>query len=101
MRYTTLKKDFRAGNPIANALVIIAGVLIIGASIVLGFFAFLALGAIILVSAAVIGIRVWWLKRKLGPHAKSSGADAGRKANGTIEIIEGEYHVVRRDRDEP
>ena len=42
------------GNPIANILVVIAGVLAIGVSIVLGFFAIVALGALILVTAAVI-----------------------------------------------
>lgn len=99
MRYIHLKKGYPAGNPIANALVIIAGILVIGVSIVLGFFAFLALSAIVLVSAAVIGIRAWWLSRKLGAAAPgTSSAAAG--ASASVEVIEGEYRVVSKDRDE-
>ena len=64
MRYTFAKREFPGNNPIANVLVIIAGALVVGFSIVLGFFAFVALSAVILIAAAVIGIRVWWLQRK-------------------------------------
>ena len=103
LRYTTLKKDFSAGNPIANVLVIIAGALVIGVSVVLGFFAFVALSGIVLISAAVIGLRVWWLKRKLGAKGASEmhGNGAGRASAGNIEVIEGEFHIVREERDEP
>ena len=97
MRYTYLKRDFSAGNPIANVLVIIAGLLVIGVSIVLGFFAFLALGAIVLVSAAVIGIRGWWLSRKLGTAAPTGPQTSSGQAT---EVIEGEYRVVVKDSDE-
>ena len=100
MRYTFIKKDLPGGNPIANALVIIAGALIIGVSLVLGFFAFVALSALILVSAAVIGLRVWWLKRKLSRQSQSGGGAANRKPGGKIEVIEGEFHIISDDRDE-
>ena len=97
MRQTYLKREFPAGNPLANALVVIAGVLVIGVSIVLGFFAFIALSAIVLVSAAVIGIRVWWLNRKL----RAGGAESSDgRAQGPSDVIEGEYRVVRKDGDE-
>ena len=72
MRPSSAKPGFSAGNPIANVLVIIAGALVIGASIVLGFFAFLAISAIVLVAAAVIGLRAWWFNRRLR-RAGSSG----------------------------
>ncbi len=68
-----------------------------GVSIVLGFFAFLVLGGIVLISAAVIGIRVWWLNRKHVPG--QAGAKPGPKAPGGV--IEGEYRVVRKDQGEP
>lgn len=86
-----------AGNPIANILVIIAGALIVGVSVVLGFFAFLVLGGIVLISAAVIGIRVWWFNRR---HARgtTSAMKGARKPGG---VIEGEYRVVRKDQGEP
>lgn len=96
VRYSTPNRGFPAGNPLANVLVVIVGALAIGASIVLGFLAFVVLASIIFVMAAVIGIRVWWLNRKL---AKSgTGPQAGtRKTDG---VIEGEYHVVVEERDE-
>ena len=85
-----------AGNPIANVLVIIAGAVILTASLILGFFAFLALSSIVLVVAAVVGVRVWWLNRKLasGKHRSHSAVDDGEA------VIEGEYRVVTRDRGE-
>jgi predicted lipid-binding transport protein (Tim44 family) len=87
-----------AGNPIANVLVVIAGVLAIGVSIVLGFFAFVALSAIVLVTAAIIGVRVWWFKRKL---QKGSPAGSASAEDSTVHgVIEGEYHEVQKDRDE-
>ena len=61
MKYTSINRGIPAGNPIANALVIIVGALAIGASIVLGFFAFIVLASIVLVLGAIIGLRVWWL----------------------------------------
>lgn len=93
-----MKSSFPAGNPIANALVVIAGALIIGVSIVLGFFAFIALTGIVLVTAAVIGIRVWWLKRKMPPGSPSG--DANRTRQTPTGVIEGEFKVVKKDHDE-
>ena len=99
MRYSYIKKDFPAGNPIANVLVIIAGALVIGISIVLGFVALVALSAVVLVSAAVIGIRVWWLNRKLRTRAAETAAASGSQAQGAPDVIEGEYRVVSDDSD--
>ncbi|MGH8129943.1 MAG: hypothetical protein ACRES3_03705 [Steroidobacteraceae bacterium] len=79
------------GNPLANALVVVVGVLIIAASFVLGVIAFLALSSIFLVLAAIIGIRVWWLQRRL---RKSRHGRRGVGGTTGVEIIEGEYHVV-------
>ena len=98
MRQFSTKNGFPAGNPIANVLVVIAGALVVGASIVLGFFAFVALSAIVLVSAAIIGIRVWWLKRKIGQGQAPGGAQRPHNAPGGV--IEGEYKVVDKDSDQ-
>lgn len=100
MRYTYLKKEFPVGNPIANVLVIIAGALVIAVSVVLGFFAFVALSAIILVSAAVIGVRVWWLSRKMRAQTAHGARQNGHDADGAAEIIEGEFRVVTDERGE-
>ena len=86
-----IKSDFQGGSPLANILVVIVGAIIIGFSVVLGFFAFLALSAVVLVAAAVIGVRVWWAKRQMPKNAES-----GLTVDG--EFIEGEFHVVKKDK---
>ena len=98
MRQSSFKGGIPAGNPIANVFVIIVGALVIGASIVLGFFAFLVLSAVVLVSAAVVGLRVWWLKRRMPLDGAESGGEEMRRRR--VEVIEGEYREVSKDRDE-
>jgi hypothetical protein len=93
VKYSSINRGFAAGNPIANIFVIIVGALAIGASIVLGFFAFVVLGSIVLIMAAFIGLRVWWFKRQLRGQMPRGG---GRNANDGV--IEGEYRVVADDR---
>ncbi len=93
-----MKNSFPAGNPIANVLVIIAGALVIGASIVLGFFAFIALSGVVLVAAAIIGVRVWWLKRKI--QAGQTTENNRKRPPPPPGVIEGEYQVVSKDHDE-
>ena len=94
MKYTSFNRGIPAGNPIANILVVIVGALVIAASVVLGFFAFLVLASIVLVLGAIIGLRVWWLNRKLSRAARSP---ATPRAPMQTEVIEGEYHVVKGD----
>ena len=103
MKYSSVNRHFPAGNPIANVFVIIAGVLIIGISVVVGFFAFVVLAAIIGVLATIVSIRGWWFARKLGAANAGGGARPG--AQGRPEsgrVIEGEFHEVgvRRDKDD-
>lgn len=85
------KRQLPAGNPLANALVVIVGALAIGASLILGVAALIVLGSIILVFAALVGIRVWWFNRRLSRQVKAANRDT--RAQQT-EIIEGEYHVI-------
>ena len=97
MKNTTYTRGFSAGNPIANALVVIVGTLAIAASIVLGFVAFVVLGSIVLILAAIVGIRVWWFNRRLrrqgGVARPGERSDSGAPGG----VIEGEYHVVKGD----
>ncbi len=99
MNYSSSNRGLPAGNPIANALVIIVGALAIGASIVLGFVAFVVLSSIVLIFAAIVGIRLWWFNRKFR-KAGGPGAPGGHGENQSIGVIEGEFRVVDDDRDE-
>ena len=94
MKYTSFNRGMPAGNPIANVLVVIVGALIIAASVVLGFFAFLVLASIVLVLGAIVSLRVWWLNRKL---ARPGRSPATPRPSVRTEVIEGEYHVVKGD----
>jgi len=96
LKYSTAKPGFPAGNPIANVFVIIIGALAIGVSVVLGFVAFIVLGSIVAVLAAVVGLRLWWFNRKLQSRARRSKSDSESPPGG---VIEGEYHVIEDDRD--
>ena len=94
-------KQFPLGNPLANLLVIVVGALAVGASIVLGVVAFITLGGLLLIMAAVIGVRIWWMNWKLrrGFHAGDSAEP--RRADVVVEVIEGEFRDVsnRKDND--
>ncbi len=90
-------RGFPAGNPIANAIVIIVGGLVIAASIVLGFVAFVLLASLLLVLSAIVGVRLWWFNRKLRKAGGQRPTDADRESSS--ELIEGEYRVVVEDDD--
>ncbi len=97
MKNTMYSRGFSAGNPIANALVVIVGALAIAASIVLGFVAFIVLGSVILILAAIVGIRVWWFKRQLRRQGGASRPVGPSEPGAPGGVIEGEYHVVKGD----
>lgn len=94
MKYSSVNRGFPAGNPIANIFVIIVAALAIGASIILGFFAFVIVGSIMLIMASIIGLRVWWFKRKMHGQMPPAGDSRSASSGG---IIEGEYRVVADD----
>ena len=94
MKQTSFNRGIPAGNPIANALVVVVGALVIGASVVLGFFAFLVLAGIVLVLGAIISLRVWWFNRKL---RREMGKQPPQSGSASLHVIEGEYHVVKGD----
>jgi membrane protein implicated in regulation of membrane protease activity len=94
LKYSSADRGFPAGNPIANVFIIIVGALAIGASVVLGFFAFIVLGSIVAVLAAAIGLRLWWFNRKLRRQVHDNGSHEQAATGG---VIEGEYHVIEDD----
>ena len=98
MKQGPANRGLPGGNPLANLLVIIVGALVIGASIILGFFAFLVLSGVILIMVAVIGIRLWWFNRKRQQASVgNTSPSAKRQVSG---VIEGEYVVLDEDSDE-
>ncbi len=99
MKYTSANRGLPAGNPIANIIVVIVGALVIAASLVLGFVAFVILGSIVAVLASVVGLRIWWFNRKLRRGLAPQGDRGSKPADS---VIEGEFHIVetRGDGDE-
>jgi hypothetical protein len=79
---------------LANALVVVVGVLTIAVSLVLGVVAMAILGSIVLVLASIIGIRVCWFKRII---AMQSGKRSQKPGSPGPEIIEGEGRVISTD----
>jgi len=88
-------RQFPAGNPLANVLVVIAGIVVISLSLALGFFVFLGIAGFVLIMAAVAGIRNWWLRRNIDGRTRQAQSRQGGRA-GARRIIEGEYREVRR-----
>ncbi len=99
MNHQSSNRQISPGNPIANVIVVIVGMLTIGAFIVLGVFAAVALSGVVLVLAAILGIRMWWLGRKMPKqHSTPSGQRHSAPADSTV--IEGEFQIVATDKDE-
>lgn len=87
-------RKFPFSNPLANALVVLVGALAIGASIVLGFIAFVTLGGLILILASIIGIRIWWFNLKMRRRGGTERHRPAPDGSVQVEVIEGEYRVV-------
>ena len=90
-------RQFPAGNPLANALVIIVGIIVISLSLALGFFVFIGIAGFMLVMAAVISVRAWWLRKRFGASLGPETTKTSRQRE-TQGVIEGEYHEVRTRR---
>jgi len=92
-----------AGNPVVNALLAVAGAIVIGAALVFGFFAFIFLASLLLVLVSVVGIRLWWVGRRLRKSFEAASKAGAARDGSPRGVIEGEYHVVstrrKRERD--
>jgi hypothetical protein len=92
-------RPLQAGNPLANALVVIVGVIVISLSLTLGFFLFLGITAFLLVAAAIFGVRSWWYRRGISRSGRRRQAQPSASRT-TRQVIEGEFQdVSRRDAD--
>jgi len=90
-------RQFSAGNPLANVL------LVIGISLALGFFVFLGMAGLVLLMAAIMTVRSWWSRRQFGRKSPPE-QEIRRETAVRRQIIEGEYREVgqsRRDSPDP
>jgi len=85
------------GNPLANALVVVVRALDIGVSLGLGMVAFVVLGSVVLVLAAIVAIRLWWFQRGLKKQARNRSSS--RSKQNPDGVIEGEFRIVSPDDD--
>ncbi len=83
---STRSFTFPTTNPFLNGVVVVLGFLALGAAMLLGLVVLAVFLVSLFVLAGVVGLRLWWLRRKL---AKRDGEAAARSG-----VIEGEYRVV-------
>lgn len=83
-------------NPVANALVVIVGALVIALLAIVGFFAFLIVATLVAAIAAGIGLKLWWANRKIGPQHRAPGEPSTGDATGGP-VIEGEFRELSND----
>jgi len=81
-----------SGGPLAQALsVLVFGVLLV-AAFVMGAVLLAVLAGLGLLAWLVFSVRLWWLRRKLGPSARAAGGDEPAPPAG--QLIEAEYTVL-------
>ena len=89
-------RQFPASNPLANLLVIVVGALTIAISVVVGVVAFFALMGVVLCLALILGVRAWWINRRIRAGRPKNTTPQGRTTHES-QTIEGEYRVVAAD----
>lgn len=89
------RRQLPAGNPFASALVVIVGILVISLSLALGFVVFIAIAGFVLVMAAFMSVRSWWLARGFGRVRPERKGDRAGARHAPQQIIEGEYQEVQ------
>lgn len=100
MNQRNKNRQFPAGNPLANLLVIVVGALTIAISVVVGVVAFFALMGVVLCFAAILGVRSWWITRRTQGRRRQRTTQQGRNAHDS-QTIEGEYRVITADKKNP
>jgi len=76
-------------NPFAQALSVVAGLLVVGAAFFLGLVFLAIFLGLFAIAGIAIAARVWWIKRKLGRQAVATPD----RRDDTV-VLEGEYVVV-------
>ncbi len=86
-------KQSPTGNPLANLLVVVVGIIVISVSLALGFVVFVGIAGFMLVMAAIVTVRIWWAKRRFGAQ-KTSEPEQASKSSASNRVIEGEFTDV-------
>ena len=86
-------RQFPASNPLANLLVIVVGALTIAISVVVGVVAFFALMGVVLCLALILGVRAWWINRRISTGQRQNTAKPAARKHES-ETIEGEFRVI-------
>lgn len=100
-----LRLEFsNASSPITRWLALVVAAVGFAVAMTLGLVFFVFFLGLALVAFAIVALRVWWLKRKLGISGGPRPARPRQEADGNV--IEGEYHVLdgepksQQDRDQ-
>jgi uncharacterized iron-regulated membrane protein len=82
------------GGPVAQVLWLIGGAVVLVGALIMGVFVLMMLLGLGAVAAAVLAVRVWWVRRKLRRAGAFDvpGADPARTAD--ARLIDAEYTVV-------
>lgn len=88
-----LPSNHSARRPVAEFLSIVGALIALGVAFLLGIFFVAIVAGLILLGAAVVTVRVWWLRRQFR-QAVAGHAPADAKTA----VIEGEYTIVDADR---
>ena len=81
-----------SNNPLAQALGVVGGLLVVGAAFFLGLVFLAIFLGLFVIGGTAIAARVWWLRRKLIRQAASA---PDRQHDSTV--VEGEYEVIDQD----
>lgn len=91
-------------NPLTRLLTALVGVLALVGAFFFGIFIFAIAIALGLIAWLAFTVRVWWLRRKMGPGQAAPGGPAQRQKTGQSQAgdddaIDAEYEVVSRDKE--
>lgn len=92
---TSRSFSFPTTNPFLNGLMVVLGFLALGAAMLLGLVVLAVFLVSLFVLAGVVGLRLWWLRRKMAKRRDAAGVrDLHDRSAARHDVIEGEYRVV-------
>jgi hypothetical protein len=99
VQYRQIDLGFRPSRGPASWLAILLGIIGLTVAIALGVVFFTLFLGIVLVAAAILGVRIWWIRRRFLKQGLGAGFErrfdrgqTGTGGHGTT--LEGEYRVL-------